>query len=50
MIEFLFAERIESGKTDFDKVPTKLKQAVADVLIKNKNHPEFVPINYGGTK
>ena len=45
----LFATRVILGKTEFDKVPNKLKPRVADILINECGLPELVPEEYGGT-
>ena len=45
----LFAQRVILGKTEFDKVPNKLKTQVADILINECGLPELVPVEYGGT-
>lgn len=50
MMAMLFAQRVILGKTEFDAVPAKLKQAVADILIDECGLPELVPTEYGGTK
>lgn len=50
MMAMLFAQRVILGKTDFDVVPAKLKQPVADILIDECDRPELVPFEYGGTK
>lgn len=50
MMAMLFAQRVILGKTDFDAVPAKLKQPVADILINECGLPELVPVEYGGTK
>ena len=49
MMAMLFAQRVILGKTEFDKVPNKLKQKVADILINECGLPELVPVEYGGT-
>ena len=49
MMAMLFAQRVILGKTDFDSVPEKLKQQVADILIDECGLPELVPVEYGGT-
>ena len=49
MMAMLFAQRVILGKTEFDKVPNKLKQKVADILINECGLPELVPAEYGGT-
>ena len=50
MMAMLFAQRVILGKTEFDAVPNKLKQQVADILVNDCGLPELVPIEYGGTK
>ena len=50
MMAMLFAQRVILGKTEFKDVPTKLKAQVADILINECGVPEFVPVEYGGTK
>ena len=49
MMGLLFATRVILGKTEFDKVPNKLKQQVATILIEECGLPELVPAEYGGT-
>ena len=49
MMAMLFAQRVILGKTEFDKVPAKLKKQVADILINECGLPELVPTEYGGT-
>ena len=49
MMSLLFAQRVILGKTEFDKVPNKLKPQVADILINECGLPEMVPAEYGGT-
>ena len=49
MMAMLFAQRVILGKTEFDKVPAKLKAQVADILINECGLPELVPAEYGGT-
>lgn len=49
MMAMLFACRVVEGRTEFDKIPAKLKQQVADVLINDFDMPELVPIEFGGT-
>ena len=44
----LFACRVAEGRTEFEAVPAKLKQAVADVIINDFGLPEIVPAEYGG--
>lgn len=50
MMAMLFAQRVILGKTEFEKVPNKLKQQVADILINECGLPELVTEEYGGTK
>ena len=49
MMAMLFAQRVILGKTEFEKVPNKLKPQVADILINECGLPELVPAEYGGT-
>ena len=49
MMSLLFAQRVILGKTEFDKVPNKLKPQVADILINECGLPELVPVEFGGT-
>lgn len=49
MMAMLFACRVVEGRTEFDKIPAKLKQQVADVLINDFDMRDLVPIEYGGT-
>ena len=49
MMAMLFAQRVILGKTEFEKVPAKLKPQVADILINECGLPELVPAEYGGT-
>lgn len=48
MMAMLFACRVVEGRTEFDKVPAKLKQKVADVIINDFGLPEIVPTEFGG--
>ena len=50
MMAILFAQRVILGKTEFEQVPNKLKQQVADILINECGLPELVTEEYGGTK
>ena len=50
MIVKLFAQRVILGKTNFNQVPEKLKQQVADILIEEYRMAELVPIEFGGVK
>ena len=49
MMAMLFAQRVILGKTEFDRVPAKLKAQVADILINECGLPELVPVEFGGT-
>ena len=49
MMAMLFAQRVILGKTEFDDVPAKLKNQVADILINECGLPELVPVEFGGT-
>lgn len=49
MMAMLFACRVIEGRMEFKTVPTKLRQAVADVLVQDFASPELVPAAYGGT-
>ena len=50
MMAMLFAQRVILGKTEFEQVPNKLKQQVADILINECGLPELVTEEYSGTK
>lgn len=49
MMAMLFSQRIILGKTEFNAVPAKLKEQVADILINECGLPELVPVEFGGT-
>lgn len=49
MMAMLFACRIVEERTRFDQVPAKLKQSVADILVKDFGLPDLVPAEFGGT-
>ena len=49
MMAMLFAQRVILGKTEFEKVPAKLKPQVADILINECGLPELVHDEFGGT-
>lgn len=49
MMAMLFAQRVILGKTEFNKVPAKLKNQVAEILIDECGLPELVPVEFGGT-
>lgn len=50
MMAMLFACRVVEERTPFDKVPEKLKQQVAEIIINDFALPEIVPVEFGGTK
>ena len=49
MMAMLFACRVVEGKTDFARVPTKLKEQVAEIIINDFALPEIIPEEFGGT-
>lgn len=49
MMAMLFACRVVEERTPFEKVPAKLKQKVADIIINDFALPEIIPVEYGGT-
>lgn len=49
MMAMLFACRVVEERTSFDKVPAKLKQQVANIIINDFELPEIIPTEYGGT-
>lgn len=49
MMAMLFACRVVEGRTEFDRVPAKLKKQVADIIINDFALPEIVPTEFGGT-
>ena len=49
MMAMLFAIRVVEERTTFDKVPNKLKKAVADIIVNDFELPDLVPEEYGGT-
>ena len=46
MMAMLFAIRVVEERTTFDKVPNKLKAAVAEILINDFELPDLVPDEY----
>ena len=49
LMAMLFACRVVDGRTeDFDLVPAKLRERVAEIIINDFNLPELVPVKYGG--
>ena len=49
MMAMLFACRVVEGRTEFDRVPKKLKAQVAEIIINDFDLPEIIPAEYGGT-
>lgn len=50
MMAMLFAHRVILGKCEFEQVPKKLQEQVAEILIDECGMPELVPAEFGGTK
>ena len=49
MMAMLFACRVVEGRTEFERVPAKLKAQVAEIIISDFALPEIVPTEFGGT-
>ena len=49
MMAMLFAQKIILEVVTFAKVPEKLRQQVAKILIEDCGLPELVPPEFGGT-
>lgn len=49
MMAMLFACRVVEGRTEFNKVPAKLKAQVAKILVKEFDLADIVPEEFGGT-
>ena len=49
MMAMLFACRVVEGRTEFERVPAKLKVQVAEIIINDFALPEIIPTEYGGT-
>lgn len=49
MMAMLFACRVVEGRTEFAKVPAKLKTQVAEIIINDFALPEIIPESLGGT-
>ena len=49
MMAMLFACRVVEGRTEFDRVPAKLKAQVAEIIINDFALPEIIPTEFGGT-
>ena len=50
MMAMLFACRVVEGRTEFDRVPAKLKAQVAEIIISDFALPEIIPTEFGGTR
>ena len=46
MMAMLFACRVVEGRTEWEKVPAKLKPQVAEILVNDFALPELVPEDY----
>jgi hypothetical protein len=49
MMAMLFACRVVESRTEFAKVPAKLKAQVAEIIINDFALPEMIPQEFGGT-
>ena len=49
MMAMLFACRVIEGRTEWDKVPAKLKAQVAEIIINDFALPEMIPVEFGGS-
>ena len=49
MMAMLFACRVVEGRTEFERVPAKLKAQVAEIIINDFALPEIIPTEFGGT-
>ena len=49
MMAMLFAQRVILGKCEFEQVPKKLQNQVAEILVEECGMPELVPVEFGGT-
>lgn len=49
MMAMLFACRVVEGRTEWDRVPAKLKPQVAEIIINDFALPEIIPTEFGGT-
>jgi hypothetical protein len=49
MMAMLFACRVVEGRTEFNKVPAKLKAQVAKILVEEFDLADIVPEEFGGT-
>ena len=49
MMAMLFACRVVEGRTEFARVPAKLKPQVAEIIINDFALPEIIPTEFGGS-
>ena len=49
MMAMLFACRVVEGRTEWNRVPAKLKAQVAEIIINDFALPEIIPTEFGGT-
>ena len=49
MMAMLFACRVIEGRTEWERVPAKLKPQVAEIIVNDFALPELIPAEYGGT-
>ena len=49
MMAMLFACRVVEGRTEWNRVPAKLKAQVAEIIINDFALPEIIPVEFGGT-
>ena len=49
MMAMLFACRVVEGRTEWERVPAKLKAQVAEIIINDFALPEIIPVEFGGT-
>lgn len=49
MMAMLFACRVVEGRTEWNRVPAKLKPQVAEIIINDFALPEIIPTEFGGT-
>ena len=49
MMAMLFACRVVEGRTEWDRVPAKLKSQVAEIIINDFALPGIIPTEFGGT-
>lgn len=49
MMAMLFAIRVVEGRTEFSRVPARLKKQVAEIIVEDFGLPELVPVEFDGT-